>query len=75
MKINLSPRSATTFDDVCMLNTDNKDFESHRISISESHVTLWNDNGASLEIPKPIFNKIVNWYNNPQPIKVVKAPQ
>lgn len=72
MKVNLSPRNAKTFEDVCMLNTDNKDFESHRISITESHITIW-DGDKSIEVPRDVFNKMLNWYNNRQPIKIQNA--
>lgn len=74
-KRTLKPRHAKTFEQVCSLNSDNKDVPHGWIILnSDGNVVLCNQldgHSATGEVsfPPDEFNRLIDWYNRPQVIR------
>lgn len=72
----LTPRTASTFNQLCALPRDNVDTTHFWIIVDTSHVTIAEQDAgapvtARMQIPKRVFNKFVDFYNGvPQKRKV-----
>ncbi len=65
----LSPREAKTFDEVCLLQCDNKAFGKADILIHEDRVSIWPESKTSegwIVLSKRDFNRMIDWYNKEQ---------
>lgn len=62
-----TPRQATTFDQICKLERDNTEAGDYSILVDEARVylseqALGEAPTQSIEIPREVFNALVDWY-------------
>ena len=71
MDTKLSPREAKTNTQLCSLKMDNLSYKHFWFLVQEKTVTLAKQTTGEqlehiVEIPKSLFNKMVDWYNAKQ---------
>jgi hypothetical protein len=63
----MTPREAETFDQICDLERDNTEIDDYAILVDEAYVYLNEQRvgespTASIQIPREIFNALIDWY-------------
>lgn len=71
LKGKLSPRHATTFNEICSLETDHIDTRNAWLSITEKRVSIVRQKRgekptAQIELTRQEFEKFIDWYNKKQ---------